>query len=86
MSVWESRLDHHPERPIICMCVYIYIYICIYIYIYNTIINMLTPQLTRTTSKCVSPLSESTVGKVLSVQHQPSTFVVADLSNIHVPH
>ena len=82
MSVWESRLDHHPERPIICMCVYMYI--CVYIY--NTIINMLTPQLTRTTSKCVSPLSESTVGEVLSVQHQPSTFVVADLSNIHVPH
>ena len=52
-------------------------YMHIYIYIYATpppCTHVLVPdsQLTRTTSECVSPLFESTVGEVLSVQHQPS--------------
>ena len=47
---------------------------------------MLTPpQLTCTTSECMSPLFESIVGEVLSVQYQPSTFVDADIRNNSVP-
>ena len=39
----------------------------------------------RPLNSCVSPLFESTVGEVLSVQHQPSTFVDAAIRNIRVP-
>ena len=58
----------------VCICICI-IYVCMYIYIYM----LAPPQLTRTTSECVSPVLESTVGEVLSVQHQPSIFVVAHI-------
>ena len=70
------------------ICIYTHMFAYIYIYIYTcyppscTHVLVLDSQLTRKTSECVSPLFESTVGEVPSVQHQPSIFVVAHTRKI----
>ena len=76
---------------VMCICTCVHRYVCMYV---STSMCLCTyihicanppPQLTRTTSECVSPIFESTVGEVLFAQHQPSTFVDADIRNISVP-